>query len=163
MEKSLLTFTLAMIVLISHQIFYVYMKKQKVRCNDGRLVLLSMCLVALLYVFFHYGILRPTNRHKVFAIIGFSRFYIMCSLCIYYCDKASRLLLYGPQILVFLKIWGLICFIVYLVIAVRIFTMADPGDMLCVTFEFNLIRIFPFSVCIIFGLIYLKIKKEVLA
>ena len=121
MEKILLTFTLTAIVLIAHQMFYVYMVKHQIRCADRRMVILIMCFIDTLYVFFHYGLMDPSYRSKVFPIIDCCRFLIMNSLCIYYCERASKLLAHRKQVLRFLIIWGTICLIIYIFIAIRIF------------------------------------------
>jgi len=156
-----------MIVLLIHQIWFVYMKFHQINKSDQRLWIFGLCLVSEIYTFFHYGIVNAKLKGNLYFINEIFRFLIMFSICYYYINKASGLLENRKFIMRLMKIWAVISVIVLVVdgglISKQIVKDDKFSNRLCTSWLFELNRLFSLSICPIFWFIYIRIRKAVLS
>ena len=161
MEKLLITLNFIALGFIIQQL-YVYLRVNKIRWTDLRVMLFLICFFNNVYVFIHYAVLQPNKRSTLYVIFDFFRTFVLCGICYYYISKASGLISSTSRLLV---MWGmrstiLLSIGVYMYLLIHI-QLEHQQDSLCVLPEFYLSRSIPAFVWLTFLLVYFYLKKKI--
>ena len=120
-EKILISINFILIFFLFHQVWFVYIRKYKVKKDDGRIIIFILCIASAIYNFIHYGCTPSAYKGHTFFVLELFRFLIMFCICYYHSYKASGLLKDKKLVIKYLKIWGAISTTGIIVMGIIIF------------------------------------------
>jgi hypothetical protein len=108
-EKLMVIAQMIMMFLLIYQMYFMYMKRMKVRFNeDLRLGIFALNILGSFYFIWHYGVENFMIRGRTFPIIEIFRFIILLSTCYFYVERASKMIPNSKRIMNIIKVMAII-------------------------------------------------------